>query len=92
MLYKLELSLQMLQQSLTKRVQASYVVFDRWFISSAFLLEIRSLGLQAIGRLKSDAVCYLYQENWFTVIQFYRLKKADLFYNQDLPYSRQLLP
>jgi DDE superfamily endonuclease len=86
-LSKLELSLQMLQRALTKGVQASYVLFDRWFTSPKFLQEIRSLGLHAIGRLKNDAVRYSYQGRCLSVAQLYRLKKSDLVWNQELQYA-----
>ena len=86
-LSKLELSRQMLQRALKKGVRAAYVLFDRWFTSPKFLQAIRFLGLHAIGRLKNDNVCYLYQGRWLTVAQLYRLKKSDLVWNPELQYA-----
>jgi len=86
-LSKLELSLQMLQRALEKGVQAAYVLFDRWFTSPKFLQAIRLLGLHAIGRLKNDNVCYLYQGRSVTLAQLYRRIKSDLVWNQELQLS-----
>jgi hypothetical protein len=86
-LSKLELSLQMLQRALKKGVRAAYVLFDRWFTSPKFLQAIRFLGLHAIGRLKNDNVCFLYQGRWLTVAQLYRLIKSDLVWNRELQYA-----
>jgi hypothetical protein len=86
-LSKLELSLQMLQRALKKGVRAAYVLFDRWFTSPKFLQAIRFLGLHAIGRLKNDNVCYLYQGRWLTLAQLYRRIKFDLVWNQELQLS-----
>ncbi len=86
-LSKLELSLQMLQRAMKKGVQAAYVLFDRWFTSPKFLQAIRGLGLHAIGRLKNDQACYLYQGRWLTLAQIYRRIKATLIWNQELQLS-----
>jgi hypothetical protein len=86
-LSKLELSLQMLQQALKKGVRAAYVLFDRWFTSPKFLQAIRWLGLHAIGRLKNDNVCYVYQGRSLTLAQLYRRIKSDLVWNQELQLS-----
>jgi hypothetical protein len=86
-LSKLELSLQMLQQALKKGIRAAYVLFDRWFTSPKFLQAILFLGLHAIGRLKNDNVCYLYQGRSLTLAQLYRRIKSDLVWNQELQLS-----
>lgn len=91
-LSKLELSLQMLQRASKKGIQAAYVLFDRWFTSPKFLQAILVLGLHAIGRLKNDNVCYLYQGRSLTLAQLYRRIKSDLVWNQELQLSLATVP
>jgi hypothetical protein len=83
-LTKIELAIKMLKEALAKGIAASHVLVDAWFTSPKFFQAVRHLNLHAIGRLKNDKTCYLYEGKWLSLSQLYHAAKGNLIRDPEL--------
>lgn len=71
-----QVALELLQQALSQKIQADYVLFDSWFSSPTMFRKLSQLGLKAIAMVKKTTkVHYLYQGESMDVKAIYQANK-----------------
>ena len=68
--------LELIRVALNAGINADYVLFDTWFSSPAQLIDIKSLGLDAIAMIrKSSKIRYLYNGERLNLNKIYGMNK-----------------